>query len=204
MSDTHQAGEPARPPGDAEPLTYSYLAHRKVIGYLGLALPPVLVLVATLRSTREIQTSISVGRGVDTSGARTNQREANGERSGSAHVWPGPHRVRRRRLPAGRGLLRGGVLVRPVVRARAVTSANRGPSRGCAQRAGDSATIRPGVQARQAASSGPGDPERSSVGPPAASAEARSTPARSARGGLWSRPRRYDDPARARFSAAGR
>ena len=59
MSDRHQAGDPARPPGDAEPLTYSYLAHRKVIGYLGLALPPVLVLVATLRSTREIQTSIS-------------------------------------------------------------------------------------------------------------------------------------------------
>ena len=146
----------------------------------------------------------AVGRGVDTSGAGTNQREANGERSGSARVWPGPQRVRRRRLPAGRGLLRGGVLARPVVRTRAVASADRGPSHACPQRAGDSAAIRPGVQARQATSSGPGDPERSSVGPPAASAEARSTPAGSARGGARPRPRRYDDPARARISAARR
>ena len=59
MSERHHAGEPARPPGDAAQLAYSYRAHRKVIGYLGIALPPVLVLVATLRSTREIQTSIS-------------------------------------------------------------------------------------------------------------------------------------------------
>ncbi len=59
MSERYRTGEPARPPGDAEPLAYSYLAHRKVIGYLGIALPPVLVLVTRLRSTSEIQTSIS-------------------------------------------------------------------------------------------------------------------------------------------------
>lgn len=54
-----QTGTQLRPPGDANAILYAYLAHRRVVGYLGLILPLAVVVVAWLRSTPDLQTSIS-------------------------------------------------------------------------------------------------------------------------------------------------